>query len=114
MIEIVNGDKKIIEYTLTDSSGAAVDLTDFTIVMSVKRKDSDTSYLFQKTIANGGIEILAPATDGKFYLKIFGTDTEELRAGTYWYDIQMNDTTDSEVITIVGPAKFKVKKGITD
>ena len=40
-----------------------------------------------------------------------GADSN-LEPGTYWYDIQLN-LADGRVDTVVGPAKFKIRGGVT-
>lgn len=45
----------------------------------------------------------------KIELSSIDTDIDE---GTYFYDVQVN-TSDGVVDTVIGPAKFKVKGGVT-
>ena len=50
-------------------------------------------------------------TETQLETHISETDSN-LEPGTYWYDIQLN-LADGRVDTVVGPAKFKIRGGVT-
>jgi len=113
MIRLVNGDTPIKKVTVTDSSDTPVDLTSIEIILSVKKRVNDTTYIFQCTDANSGI-VKTNATAGEFEIRFKESDTINLSPGDYVYDIQFRDTSNGTVTTVVGPAKFTVIKGVTD
>lgn len=80
------GDTKTINLTVKDSAGSAVDITGATVWMTIKNKvgDSDADALVQKEVTSH-----ADPTEGETQIVITSDDTQELRAGTFKYDIQI-------------------------
>lgn len=52
---------------------------------SVKKTQNDGTYILQKTL-NNGIEKIE---DGKYSVRVAPSDTHDLEAGTYYYDLQL-------------------------
>lgn len=72
-----------------------------TITLSVKQNKSDREYALQKRVVVGEMITIAPQ------------DTIDLKAGKYFYDVQL-DTAAGEVFTIIEPTGFYLEEGITD
>ena len=106
-IEIYKGDTKTIQVTVKDADGVVLDLTSYTMLMTVKKTASlsDSAAAFQATAV-----IASPATGvGVFTLTHAQTN---ITAGTYYYDVQINDGTTS-VYTVMS-SLFNVLQDITE
>jgi len=106
-ILIYRGDDEAFKLTFTDSAGSAVDITGYTVWMTVKTNETDTDANAQiqkkvtsHTNASGGISQV-DMTD----------DDTDISIGTYYYDIQIKDG--SGLITTILKAKFIVEQDIT-
>lgn len=102
------GDDFDYTLTFTDDNGDAVDITGWTIWLTVKESeaDADVSAVFQvsqtsHTDATGGISTLSVAN----------TTTDDLSPGTYVYDIQVK--TDSNKIYTVTKGQFVITSDVT-
>ena len=87
-------DVALDNYNLEDG-----DSVTFTISKQVEEEEP----ILQKTVTD--------FVDGVATVKLTKEDTN-IEVGTYLYDIQI-DTSDGRVDTVVGPAKFTVKGGVT-
>ena len=87
-------DVALDNYNLEDG-----DSVTFTISKQVEEEEP----ILQKTITN--------FVDGIATVKLTKEDTN-IEVGTYLYDIQI-DTSDGRTDTVIGPAKFTVKGGVT-
>lgn len=61
---------------------------------SVKKNIDDDSYMFQKSIANNGIEYVKTDGNNLYYrVRVAPEDTKNVAEGTYFFDLQigMND-----------------------
>ena len=68
-----------MEVTLTDSDGAAFDLTSAVVSLAVKTNETDTTVLIEKTSADvSEIQILAPASGGVLEIYLLPADTASL------------------------------------
>ena len=74
-----------------------------TVQFTVNTETQLETPLFQKVITT--------FSNHKALIHISETDSN-LEPGTYWYDIQLN-LADGRVDTVVGPAKFKIRGGVT-
>jgi hypothetical protein len=114
-IEKRRGDTKDISIRLKDSSGAVLDVSGYTALLTIntsKTPNIDSS-------PNVGVEIFqatgapnSPGTDGilRFDFNAFG-GSPHVDVGNYFYDVQITDA-DSEIFTpLIG--KFTVKQDIT-
>ena len=107
-ITIVRGDTPTIKITVTDSDGAVFDLTNYTARLTVKEdalsKDADA--------AIGPVTgTISTPTNGIITFPLSVTNTDQ-SPGIYSYDVQINNGT-TDVQTVVGPAEFSIKQGIT-
>jgi len=95
--------------TVIDGDGAAVDLTDYTFYMTVKKKpnDSDENAIFKKTITS-----IPSPTLGIVTITIDRADTQNKVPGIYPYDIKYKSATSTVRTLLYG--KFKITQAITD
>lgn len=89
---IIRGDTKSFTITFNDQNNDPIDITGATIEFMVKEKLTDTNAdaLIHKTITSH-----SNPTSGITILSLSTSDTEDLRPGQYYYDIQR--TQNSEV-----------------
>lgn len=113
-IEVYRGDSPTFEITVTDQNGDPVDLTGAEIVFSVKKKLTDTAYVFQRknTAAGGGDDeiLIIDAVNGKFRLLLTNAVTQDLELRDYVHDFQI--TLGTDVHTIL-PGSFIVLGDVT-
>lgn len=69
-------------------------------ILSIKKKLSDDDYVLQKR------------ADSKGMFVFFPEDTRGIAPGTYWYDIEVTFK-EGQVLTIVGPAPYKILADVT-
>ncbi len=95
-ISIYRGDTFPCTLTFTDSAGVAIDITGYSVYFTLKRseEDLDTSAVLQKTIT-----VHSNPTNGITTFTLSATETNGLR-GSYFYDIQIKNTT-SQIFTIL-------------
>lgn len=96
---IIKKDTASFDVALDNYKLAAGDKVTFTVV------DSDYNVKIQKIVTDF-------SSEGAATIFLSTADTA-LDASSYIYDIQV-DTQDGRVDTVVGPAKFIVKNGVTD
>jgi len=113
-MEVYRGDNKTYEYTVWDASSSRVDLSSSSITMSVRTKETSTSYIFQRqnVIAGGSdSEIgMSNASSGMFQVYIVPENTQSSKIRTYVYDIEIVKA--SSVHTIVKD-NFTIKADVT-
>jgi hypothetical protein len=74
--------------------GVPMDISTAALKFTVKKKDTDTTALFQRKNTNAGggpseIEMTDPV-NGKFTVKVLPSNTSTLEGNVkYWYDIEM-------------------------
>lgn len=73
------------------------------VTFTISRQVEEEEPILQKTVTD--------FVDGIATVKLTKEDTN-IEIGTYLYDIQI-DTQDGRVDTVIGPAKFTVKGGVT-
>jgi hypothetical protein len=111
LVTIARGDDQTIRFTVTDSTGAVVNITAGGFAFTVKQSIDDAigSALFQKTSpAGSGIDLTSGAS-GIADVNIVPADTSAM-AGNYVWDLQM--TLSSKVRTLAGGV-FMVRKDVT-
>ena len=72
---------------LKDSAGDAIDLTNYTARMSLKKTYDDTTAVISLTTENGRITITGAT--GLVQLSITASDTAALANGVYVYDLEL-------------------------
>ena len=70
-------------YLVFDGDGLTEDLTE--AWFSCKQSFTDTSYVFQKTITNGGI---TKESTNRYLVRVAPEDTLDVTPGVYKYDVQ--------------------------
>lgn len=109
-ITIIRGDTQTVGVTFTDSTGAAVNLTDCTVFFTVKNKcdigkDSDDCALIRKTVTSH-----SDPTHGITSVPLTSTDTN-LAEGDYYWDLQVKTLSNNISSTIKGI--FKIVNDVT-
>lgn len=95
-ITIDQGADVTIQLELVDTNGVAKDLTGYSSLAKVKKtynSDSDYTWDFLTSIPS-------PNTAGILNLTLTNTQTDQMKAGRYVYDVEVNYT-DSAANTIV-------------
>ena len=92
MLEIIRGDTISLPITIKDSDGVAIDITGATVFFTIKSDETlaDTSASVSKTVTSHP----APAS-GQTTVELDPTDTEDLTAGIYYWDIQIKYSDDT-------------------
>ena len=111
MIEVFQGDSLEIQGTVSDSSGNAVDLTAFTLRMTVKRYEEDETPTISKSSDVSGEIDKALSPTNAFTGKITPSDTSEM-SGAYVYDIEASQGALTKKTLAHGI--FYVKMGVTE
>lgn len=95
-IKIYVGNDKDLDLEVKDSSGTAIDITDYDIFFTAKKEyddeDDDAVIKVDQTVSDG--------SDGKVTITIPKEDTEDLTPMTYVYDVQWKDT-DGKIKTLL-------------
>jgi hypothetical protein len=104
-IYMIRGDSEAIEVSCRDESGADIPFVEGDIVyFTVKR----VTYTEEKTLQ----KIVTEFIDGAALITIFPNDTQELKTGVYYYDIQLNRA-NGQVKTIIPPSQFVINEEVT-
>lgn len=111
VIEIVQNTDRTIEGQVTDTQdGKPLDITGWTIQLTVKRHrhDPEAPLLIKSTATGGGITV-TDAASGKLEIKFDATDTANL-AGDYAHEVTRTDAGNRERIEY---GRFRVLKSMT-
>lgn len=84
-IVIYRGDSTELEVSVTDSDGAAFDMTNYICTLSCKKELSDTTNTFQ--VADAAID-KTEAAAGKIRIPI-SKDNTNITPGHYFYDVEI-------------------------
>ena len=107
MLEIIRGDTTTLTFTLTDSAGAALDITGGTIFFTAKSNiteaDVDAEISYDATVAGDG-------SGGIATVSLTASDTD-IAIGGYSYDLQVKTSTGD--ILSVQAAPLKVVQDVT-
>lgn len=95
-LEVVRGDTKKYKFDIKDSDGAAIDITGWTLFMTIKRRpeDTDDEALISKTITSH-----TDAANGETLVTLTHDETKDL-AGQYYYDVQVKKG-DGSIMTVL-------------
>lgn len=100
-IEFPRGDTFPYGFILTDKKGTPLNFNvgDAEIYFTVKKNENTSSVIFQKKFSTGDI-VKDTERDGFYYLIIESNDTNELKYGTYGYDVTVKiGTFESTLVT---------------
>ena len=100
-----------IELELVDISGAAKNLTNYSVAAKLKKNynsDSDDTTSFTAIIPS-------PETDGKVTLSLTNTQTDALKSGRYVYDVEISyvDSDANTIIERVLEGRIQVSPSVT-
>lgn len=112
-ITFVRGDTAKITFTLKDENKAAIDLTGYSLAVTVRKTAiTDTAILTFSSATPPSPFTTTSASSGIITLNISPSDTSSLAAGTYVYDLQI--TSGSGVVTTpVCNEKFIIEQDVT-
>ena len=104
--EIIQGDSDSYLIDIKDENGLDIALIPGdSIYMTVKPN-------FDKTTPNTFQKVITTFTNGKALIPILSTDTEDLKATNYVYDIELNRTGGIRTTLLMG--SYIVKAGVTN
>lgn len=108
---IDQGTDVAFELHLTDNTGAAKNLTDYTVAAKMKKNynsDSADTHDFTTLIAT-------PATDGIVTISLSNTQTDVLKSGRYVYDVELSfiDSDSNTVIERILEGRIQVTPSVT-
>lgn len=87
------GDSKLLQFTVTDSDGTAIDLTGARVDWWMSRGTPDRfgkTPVLQKSTSNNSIDVVSPM-DGRFDIALAPADTHTFAAGSYYHEAQVRD-----------------------
>jgi len=89
---------------VTDSDGNALDLTNYTVAGQMRRSYASlTATDFTATVEN--------ASEGTVRIKLTATETNDLKAGRYVYDVEI--TSPDSIVTRVVEGQIEIMPGVT-
>jgi hypothetical protein len=99
------------ELHLTDNTGAAKNLSNYSVAAKMKKNynsDSADTHDFTTLIAN-------PATDGIVTLSLSNTQTDALKTGRYVYDVEISfvDSDSNTVVERILEGRVQVTPSVT-
>lgn len=112
-LKMFRGDDYSFTAIVYDTEGEAEDLTNFSLLFTIKEEKSNTANVFQKS-STSSTEISKSSTvTGEYTVYIDSADTNDLTPDIdYWYDVQITNTTNSKkYTTMVG--NFAIESDIT-
>jgi hypothetical protein len=98
-----SGDSKILEVTVTDGTGAAVDLTGATIAWQLAKSPGESA-LVSKTIGSG--IAVTDAVGGIFEITLDAADTAAL-SGRHYHEAEVTDTSGKVSTVLTGAVLIK-------
>lgn len=101
-LALIKGDTFTFDIIISDIENVSVE----SIFFSVKVKQTDQNYAFQKSLANGIVAI----DNLRYCVKIEPQDSENLPCGDYYYDLQVNIGNDTYTVMM---GTLKIKQDIT-
>lgn len=107
-LKLYRRNDKTYTVTFTDSNGAAIDITGYTVWFTVKSDvdDTDANAKIQKVVTSH-----SDPTNGQTQIDLTNADTD-IAEGRYVYDIQLLDTSSDVLTVIVG--SFIILNRVTD
>lgn len=101
-LKYVRGDTKPFQISLTDSLGAAVDVTGYTALWTINARKNPDDIVNQVLSLSGSI--VNPASGGRFEFAPTANDTDLV--GDYYYDIQITDDVGKKETVLKGMITF--------
>lgn len=104
-IDMIRGDTLNIQFEIECSTEIELSSDDFQVTFSCKQFATDSTYIFQKDKT-----AVTQVGYNKFVLRLAPEDTQELNAGYYYYDLQLNIGDDVYTIAL---GKLQLIRDIT-
>lgn len=90
------GEDKVLEFTVVDSAGAAVNITGWALEW-ILRSGAGERALLTKTVGSG--VTITGGAGGVCQVAIADTDTDDLAAGRYWHALRRTDAGNEAVLS---------------
>jgi len=98
-----SGDSKVLQVTVKDEAGVAINITGATFTWALSKKKSSGGFsptlLLTKTVGSG-ITLVTPAS-GRLDIALLPADTDALK-GSYYQELQMVDTATNKSTVLDG------------
>lgn len=104
--DVIQGDSFTLDFTYTDQNGAAINLTGYSIIFSVRNEPGGKTLCATCTIGDG--VTVTNAAGGKFTVVVSGTKTKNFTVPKAHYQCQVY-TTDNNKNTVL-QGWFSVEK----
>ncbi len=101
---MVAGDDKVLEVTVTDAAGTAVDITGASIQWRLSKTVNRRPAQIAKATGGAGVEI-TDAAAGVFEVTLDPADTEDLR-GAYYHEAEVIDADGNVSTVLTGAAEI--------
>lgn len=105
---LYRGDSREYNITFTDSNGVAIDISEWKVYFTVKKKysDSDNNAVIKKDVITHG-----EPENGKTKIILLPVDTDNLTPARYYYDIQIRREKGNILTVLQG--KIRIKADVT-
>ena len=109
-IEVYKGDTKTINITVTDEDGDEQNILGCTVILTVKRRDTDadSEALLQDTFTVRDQSVY----EGQATVTLSASDTGDLDAGVYVYDIELSQGAGPTTRQTVAKGVFEVRQDV--
>lgn len=111
-IYVTRGSNKTLSLTITDASGSVLDLTNSTVIFTVKAAVTDTLNMFQKSTTSATQALITKPRAGAVSIFIDYKDTQYREPGEYVYDVWVVDSA-NERFCVIEPAPFVIQPSVT-
>lgn len=111
-IFLTQGAARTLTMSVTDSSGAVVNLTGATVVFTVKVRSSDTAVVFRKTSSDPTQIQIVDARAGLVSIFIEAADTKYRNPQEYIFDIWVIEPS-GRPYPVIQPSPFVIQPGVT-
>ena len=108
-IEIVRRNTFALSLTVSDSEGTVVDLSGYSMKMTVKRNSEDTD---ANAIIGPVTATISSPTTGVGAIALTSAQTN-IPSGEYFYDVKIENAGVTDRHTVLGPSKFTVIEDVT-
>ena len=108
-LKLKQGEAKTVIFTVTDSDGVAVDLSEATLLLGVKKAKSDTAYTFSKEDA---AFVKSRADEGIVSVDLSAADTNQTE-GTYIGELKCSWTSPTATVEKSEDFYFQIKRAVT-
>ncbi len=108
LIPLYRGDSREYNITFTNSSGGAIDISEWKIYFTVKKNYSDSD---SQAIIKEDVTVHDDPVNGKTKITLLPVDTDHLIPARYYYDIQIKRG--EENITTILQGKIRIKADVT-